>query len=300
MFRYERDPRVGDWLRPRLGPFGAAVGSLVPRGFAAYARVLHPMYDADDVPVTWSAVAAATGRVVHPTAQSWRVARRPDLHAPQARPLGQRVAEPGEWSGGEPAEGSLGATELRTLADVLGRHTVGDLVVAFWEGTSWEGGMQLVAWIGEPPALGPAPRTWRPRFCTVRSSSSRTARTCCSVPGRATWRLWPTVARGRTSTRSGPGGAHRTCSGPTTALVPGDRGRPRLDGRRREPGAGRRPARGVGPGGRRGDRDRLARLARRHRQRALIRRRTSCAEAHGPRRRARGPGPRPGCLARPQ
>ncbi|KRD44068.1 hypothetical protein ASE38_07805 [Cellulomonas sp. Root930] len=157
MFRYERDPRVGDWLRPRLGPFGAAVGSLVPRGFAAYARVLHPMYDADDVPVTWSAVAAATGRVVHPTAQSWRVARRPDLHAPQARPLGQRVAEPGEWSGGEPAEGSLGATELRTLADVLGRHTVGDLVVAFWEGTSREGGMQLVAWIGEPPALGPAP-----------------------------------------------------------------------------------------------------------------------------------------------
>ncbi len=158
MFRYEPDPSVGDWLRPRLGPFGPAVGSLVPRGFAAYARVLHPMYDADDVPVTWAAVAAATGRVVHPTAQSWRVAGRPDLHAPQARPLGQRVAEPGEWSGGEPAEGSLGATELRTLAEVLGRHTVGDLVVAFWEGTSWEGAMQLVLWTGEPDGELPAPR----------------------------------------------------------------------------------------------------------------------------------------------
>ena len=155
MFRYEPDPRTGDWLRPRLGPFGAAVGSLVPRGFEAYARLLHPMYDADGAPVTWAAVAAATGATVHPTAQSWRVAGRPDAHAPQARPLGKRSAEPREWSGGDPAEGSLDAAVLRTLADVLAPHARGDLVAAFWEGSGWEGGMRV--WWSDDPAVTPPP-----------------------------------------------------------------------------------------------------------------------------------------------
>ena len=99
MFRYEPDPRVGDWLSPRLGPFGAAVGSLVPRGFEAYARVLHPMYDVDHAPVSWAEVAATTGRVLHPTAQAWRLARRPDVHAGFD---GDAPATDVQWPGDDP------------------------------------------------------------------------------------------------------------------------------------------------------------------------------------------------------
>ncbi|MCV2393598.1 hypothetical protein OEB99_04690 [Actinotalea sp. M2MS4P-6] len=39
---HEPDPCVGDWLVGRLGSQGARIGSLVPSGFEAYARVLHP------------------------------------------------------------------------------------------------------------------------------------------------------------------------------------------------------------------------------------------------------------------
>ena len=149
MFRHEADPSVGDWLAPRLGPFGAAVGSLVPRGYEAYARVLHPMRDATGAPVSWATVAAATGRVVHPTAQSWRVVGRPSPHRAQA--------ESAAWPGDEPATGSLDSRSLRALMPVLGRHTVGDLVAAFWEGTSWTGGMQLVACLGDEQGVQPPP-----------------------------------------------------------------------------------------------------------------------------------------------
>ncbi|WP_315093707.1 hypothetical protein [uncultured Cellulomonas sp.] len=151
MFRYERDPRVGDWLRLRLGPFGPAVGSLVPRGFAAYARVLHPMADEAQRPVRWAEVAAATGRVLHPTAQSWRLMRR-------SAPFG------GSWSGPDAVQGSL--PELRAVARVLGAHTAPDedLVAAFWEGTSWEGGMMLFAWVGEPDGELPPPRPAPPEL----------------------------------------------------------------------------------------------------------------------------------------
>lgn len=163
MFRYEADPSVGDWLRPRLGPFGATVGSLVPRGFVAYARILHPMTDTDGTPVRWSEVAAATGRTVHPTAQSWKVERRPAPHSgapaptPELVELGGRESTPSEWRGDDPGEGSLPGPELGALARVLGRHADGELVVAFWEGSGWEGGWQRVAWFGEPPATPPPP-----------------------------------------------------------------------------------------------------------------------------------------------
>src|SRR5665647_566241 len=39
---FVKDPSVADWIAPRLGPFGGQVSSVVPRGFAAYARVRHP------------------------------------------------------------------------------------------------------------------------------------------------------------------------------------------------------------------------------------------------------------------
>jgi hypothetical protein len=56
------------WIIDGLQGFAANVGSLVPGGFAAYARVLHPAQH-DTEAVSWSAVAAANGSVLHAEAQ---------------------------------------------------------------------------------------------------------------------------------------------------------------------------------------------------------------------------------------
>ena len=50
MFRWVTDVERGDWIADRLGPFGGWVGSVVPRGFDAYARVLHRASDGASVP----------------------------------------------------------------------------------------------------------------------------------------------------------------------------------------------------------------------------------------------------------
>lgn len=62
----------GAWLRPRLSGWGR-VGNTVPTGFEAYVRIFHPFRaDRDDQTATWTwaEVAARTGRVLHPLAQS--------------------------------------------------------------------------------------------------------------------------------------------------------------------------------------------------------------------------------------
>ena len=68
----------------------------------------------------------------------------------------------GEWPGDDPAEGSLPASELRALSRVLARHTAGALVAAFWEGSGWEGGMQVVAWWSDDPDATPPPPSRAP------------------------------------------------------------------------------------------------------------------------------------------
>src|SRR3954447_16541480 len=97
------DVAAGDWVRDRLddGPaWGATIHGVVPRGFAAYARVFHPATrdrpvgmpwpplpylrhakewerfhaarpEIDTERVTWDATAAAFGTIMHPMAQ-WR------------------------------------------------------------------------------------------------------------------------------------------------------------------------------------------------------------------------------------
>ena len=55
------------WILPRLHRFGLDVGSIVPDGFEAYARVFHPPFKhtADGkVEVRWAEIAAANGRSV--------------------------------------------------------------------------------------------------------------------------------------------------------------------------------------------------------------------------------------------
>lgn len=87
--RYVTDVTAADWIRGRLHPFATDVGSVIPEGFADYARVFHPAYrDDPGHPVTWREIAHANGRTVHRAMQfgsiagTWsRRSPRPDLWA---------------------------------------------------------------------------------------------------------------------------------------------------------------------------------------------------------------------------
>ena len=75
------DVSAGDWIAERVrGPLGT-VGSVVPRGFAAYARVLHPveLYDGR-TPLTWAQVCQLTGRIPHALMQ-WAAIATPTAGA---------------------------------------------------------------------------------------------------------------------------------------------------------------------------------------------------------------------------
>jgi len=78
---------AGTWLQQDLwtwGPGsqrqGLAVGCVVPTGFEAYARVLHPAWRETErglEPVRWSEIASWTGSTVHPMMQFHRIAKLP-------------------------------------------------------------------------------------------------------------------------------------------------------------------------------------------------------------------------------
>lgn len=170
---HEPDPAVGAWIRDRLGPFGATVGGLVPRGFAAYARILHRLEvptvrplpagrmlpEPEDVTwrrARWADAAAAHGTVLHPRAQLWRLLRLDD-------PWGARS----DWSA---PVGTLDGEQLGALIGVLAEHTDGgpdaEVVAALWEGHGWVAGGSAVSIVTigggttsvahPPPAFPPA------------------------------------------------------------------------------------------------------------------------------------------------
>lgn len=125
-----RDCSVGEWIAPRLGPFGGAVESVVPRGFDAYARVLHPVTDARGEPSSWATVCQSTGRQPHALMQ-W--------HAIAGVTVTERngVSEQSMlWDGDEPNIGNLEEPALTALFDVLIRHTKPgtECYFALWDG----------------------------------------------------------------------------------------------------------------------------------------------------------------------
>ena len=99
----------GDWIRDRVHGWGV-VGSTVPRGFDAYARIFHP---AD---MLWREVAARSGTTWHPAVQ-WE------------------SIDPSE-SHGQPMIGCLDLPSLAALALLLEKHTTtpDDATAGIWEG----------------------------------------------------------------------------------------------------------------------------------------------------------------------
>lgn len=129
---------LGEWIRSRLRADGwGVVGGMVPQGYEAYARILHPAsisqlvgHDddrrlvVDDRPARWAQVAALRGTVMHPSAE-WPalVGSRDQVE------LGpDRYLDP-------PEGGQLPLEQLSSLAEVLLAHdTAGEIVLGVWRG----------------------------------------------------------------------------------------------------------------------------------------------------------------------
>ncbi|MCT9819495.1 hypothetical protein N3K63_04255 [Microbacterium sp. W1N] len=172
---WEPDVSAGEWLRERIDqPWRGTMHDLVPRGFAAYARIFHPatrdrpvgtawptaaysdhrawerFHDAHpDLQtvterVSWATTAAALGTVFHPEAQ-WSALTRVDARA-------DRVDDPRDadgWRYADPEMGGMPADLVSALAEVLAAATTTPTEggVALWEGRA-----ALVGHLGHGPS----------------------------------------------------------------------------------------------------------------------------------------------------
>ena len=147
------DVRQAEWISERLAPFDSGQAtSVVPGGFAAYARILHPARDLGDRRVSWSQVAAGNGLELRPDTQFPQIALLP----PTAGPSRQVVA---------PDEGTLCAADAAALIDVLRRRTPAaqPCWFALWDGFGWDAAAWYVAQDGGDGIPPPDPEDPIPR-----------------------------------------------------------------------------------------------------------------------------------------
>jgi hypothetical protein len=153
--RWSRDVRQADWIAPRLAPWEGdfTITVLIPAGFEAYARVLHPV----DVPgdggrlVRWAEVAAWSGQPLRADAQFHSIA------LPPADPGG-----PPPFEGQGPREGTLWTEDAKVLAAISRGWTATpeDCWFCVWDGFGWDG-VSVSAFFtadGRPPEFVEEPR----------------------------------------------------------------------------------------------------------------------------------------------
>ena len=115
------------WIEQSLSDFGT-LRSMLPRGFAGYARIFHPAYLGEEMqPVRWSTVASWTGKVVHPLMQFERIAGLSE---------DRDVMYPDPPWGSHPQVGSIPEAECRSLVEALRdfTSTPGRCYFGLWEG----------------------------------------------------------------------------------------------------------------------------------------------------------------------
>lgn len=131
-FEWSRDTDQATWLGRWLEPLDTGgVASVVPTGFDAYARLLHPAASEGGRPVRWAEVSAWSGITLGRGTQFHEIAL--PRHAPPT---------PAPWDGGAPpAEGTLSADDAMTLVEVLRAHTSTPEACWFcvWDGFGWDG-----------------------------------------------------------------------------------------------------------------------------------------------------------------
>ncbi len=176
------DPAAGDWIAPRLsGAFGA-VGLTVPRGYAAYARVLHPV-DPEPAaePTTWAGVCARTGRTAHALVQ-WE-----SITTPAPGTAGLPLSGEGRWEQVRVERGCLAPQVLSPLLDLLVPFTADHAgrracYHALWDGWGWlTGSGTLLIAFHEGPGPHPRAPVWT-RLPDVVEEALNAPR--LSLPGR--------------------------------------------------------------------------------------------------------------------
>lgn len=133
------------WVRQRLSSFNSGqVTSVVPAGFAAYARVLHPAHDSAGRVVRWAEVAARSDLALNADSHFSDIALQPPTGATtQPRIFG-------------PEEGTLTPADAAALVDILRRHTTSTDHCWFclWDGYGWDSAATLTTAL---PARGSEP-----------------------------------------------------------------------------------------------------------------------------------------------
>jgi hypothetical protein len=152
---------AADWIPGRLNGFAKNVGSVVPTGFEAYARIFHPAslpstdLQTPGAVVRWSEVAAGTGKTVHPEMQFHAIAPPPHDRG--------RGLEPQVY---EPRSGVLSDRQTGALVQLLPAHTTTPDVcwLCLWEGYGYNNAVWMTFSFGEasrddppppPPQMGP-------------------------------------------------------------------------------------------------------------------------------------------------
>lgn len=137
-----------DWIGPRLSPFDEyRTTSIVPTGFEAYARILHPAQLPEEGRplVRWSDVAHWSGVPISGLVQ-WH-----DIALPQFAPS----SEP-PWRGQGPREGSPYVGDVDALIDHLAHYTADTETCFFCVWVGYLGGSVAVfAPLGAPPVIPP-------------------------------------------------------------------------------------------------------------------------------------------------
>ncbi len=165
---------AGNWITGRLRGFGSTVACTVPTGFAAYARILHPVdffpappstssapasASAASAPaaegpgtptgtaphglvpqragLTWAQVCQRTGRTPHALMQ-WRAITTPAPTGDAPSQTRLPVTDEGLWEEVSVQEGTLEPAALTALLDVLAPFTgEQECCHALWEGYGW-------------------------------------------------------------------------------------------------------------------------------------------------------------------
>ena len=141
------DVTGGRWVEDGLSSsHPGSVGVLVPGGFGAYARVLHPAWDASDRMVRWSAVTTWSGRVYHPQMSFEGISSPTAEYGVGAPP----------WRG-DPNHGSLDEEMVAELLPLLAQFTgtPEECYFGVWEGYGqYSGGSAMLTSDGRTRALG--------------------------------------------------------------------------------------------------------------------------------------------------
>jgi hypothetical protein len=152
--RWSSDVHQADWIAERLTPWDEyRITMLVPAGFEAYARVLHPVDTPEDGGrlVRWADVAAWSGMPLRKDAQFHSIA------LPPAGPAG-----PPPFGGHAPQEGTLYTADAEAIAAITRAWTAtpDECWFCVWDGFGWDHASvsAVLTENGQPPEIIGEPR----------------------------------------------------------------------------------------------------------------------------------------------